>query len=76
MQRLGLTFLPPRVAPWRYQRGKRTLLGIGESAASQAGNKEGGEDDDDDDDYDIPEDVEGVIEHMLTALKDKDTIVR
>ena len=30
----------------------------------------------DDDDYDIPEDIEGVIEHMLTALKDKDTIVR
>ena len=26
VQRLGLVFLPPRIAPWRYQRGFRSLL--------------------------------------------------
>lgn len=25
IQRIGMTFLPPRVATWRYQRGKRSL---------------------------------------------------
>ena len=25
-QRIGLTFLPPRIAKWRYQRGQRSLL--------------------------------------------------
>lgn len=27
VQRIGLTFLPPRLAAWRYQRGKRRLMG-------------------------------------------------
>jgi hypothetical protein len=26
IQRVGMTFLPPRVAAWRYQRGKRSLM--------------------------------------------------
>lgn len=26
IQRIGMTFLPPRVAMWRYQRGKRSLM--------------------------------------------------
>lgn len=26
LQRIGLTFMPPRVAKWRYHRGQRSLL--------------------------------------------------
>lgn len=29
-----------------------------------------------DDDFDVPEEVENVIQELLTALKDKETIIR
>ena len=32
--------------------------------------------DEDDDEYDIPEQLEDILHHLLTFLKDKDTIVR
>ena len=31
---------------------------------------------DDDDEYDVPDDIESVIELLLVGLRDKDTIVR
>jgi hypothetical protein len=31
---------------------------------------------DDDDEYDIPEELEDILHHLLTLIKDKDTIVR
>ncbi|XP_029015164.1 tubulin-specific chaperone D [Betta splendens] len=78
-QRLGLTFLKPRLASWRYQRGSRSL------AANLSTPKPGGATDavtpdvetqEKEEDYDIPEEVETVIEHLLVGLKDKETIVR
>ncbi|KAI4896654.1 hypothetical protein NFI96_012703, partial [Prochilodus magdalenae] len=79
VQRLGLTFLKPRLARWRYQRGSRSLaVNLAQSAAAgkvldakpelESGGSE--------EDYDIPEDVENVIEQLLVGLKDKETIVR
>lgn len=77
VQRLGLTFLKTKVAKWRYERGSRCLaanLLQNSSDAQQAvvvaslG--------DDDEEYDIPEEIEQVIEQLLVGLKDKDTIVR
>uniref|UniRef100_A0A3B4A0V0 Tubulin-specific chaperone D n=1 Tax=Periophthalmus magnuspinnatus TaxID=409849 RepID=A0A3B4A0V0_9GOBI len=76
-QKLGLTFLKPRLASWRYQRGSRSLAANLSMAQSNtvpvSPNLEPQEQDED---YDIPEEVETVIEHLLVGLKDKETIVR
>ena len=88
IQRIGMTFLPPRVAAWRYQRGKRSLMenlnrGIGstggvvsltnvdisKSTATVAS-------DDDSDDFDVSVELEDVLDRVLEALSDKDTVVR
>ncbi|XP_026877621.2 tubulin-specific chaperone D [Electrophorus electricus] len=79
LQRLGLTFLKPRLAKWRYQRGSRSLaVNLGHSAV--AGQAEGAKHDPEaaspEEDYDIAEEVESVIEQLLVALKDKETVVR
>ncbi|XP_047565285.1 tubulin-specific chaperone D isoform X2 [Lutra lutra] len=77
VQRLGLTFLKPRVATWRYQRGCRSLAAnLQLCAQSQREAKTHVETPDSDGDYDIPEEVESVIEQLLVGLKDQDTIVR
>ena len=76
-QRVGMTLLKPRIAAWRYQRGNRSLdstLKQG-NAASTAGDFVQTEVVDDDE-YSIPEEVENVLEIVLTSLKDKDTVVR
>ncbi|XP_045891723.1 tubulin-specific chaperone D [Micropterus dolomieu] len=77
IQRLGLNFLKPRLAAWRYQRGSRSLaanLSMSQSTAAAVTPEE--ETQEQEEDYDIPEEVETVIEHLLLALKDKETIVR
>uniref|UniRef100_A0A6I8P173 Tubulin-specific chaperone D n=1 Tax=Ornithorhynchus anatinus TaxID=9258 RepID=A0A6I8P173_ORNAN len=77
VQRLGLTFLKPKVAMWRYQRGCRSLAA--NLQLSSKGNKPpsmGNVAANSEEDYDVPEEVENVIEQLLVGLKDKDTIVR
>ncbi|XP_038158483.1 tubulin-specific chaperone D [Cyprinodon tularosa] len=77
IQRLGLTFLKPRVAAWRYQRGSRSLAAnLTVSHAATAAVTPETETQEQDEDYDIPEEVETVIEHLLVGLKDKETVVR
>uniref|UniRef100_A0A8D3DGB9 Tubulin-specific chaperone D n=1 Tax=Scophthalmus maximus TaxID=52904 RepID=A0A8D3DGB9_SCOMX len=76
IQRLGLTFLKPRLAAWRYQRGSRSLaanLSVSQSATAADAPTPRAEQEED---YDIPEEVETVIENLLVGLKDKETIVR
>ncbi|XP_022110714.1 tubulin-specific chaperone D-like isoform X2 [Acanthaster planci] len=79
-QRLGLTFLCARTAAWRYQRGSRSLaanlnsqvsapLAVG-TGSSQIATE------DDDEEYDVPEEIEEVIEQLLVGLRDRSTIVR
>lgn len=86
VQRLGMAFLPPRVATWRYQRGSRSLvqnLGVGDSG--NADEKVGGGNICESETYDdeslkelerYVEDVEHVMDLLLTCLSDKDTVVR
>ena len=74
-----MVFLKPRIAPWRYQRGSRSL--VANLAASQ-GSKEPEknivqqEDVDDEDDDDVAEQVEVVIEEVLNALRDQNREVQ
>ncbi|XP_045513668.1 tubulin-specific chaperone D [Pieris brassicae] len=75
VQRIGLTFLRPRVAAWRYTRGSRSLaMTLGGVAA--AGDTEPTTSPPDEDDQDIPQEVEDVVELLLCSLRDDDTVVR
>ncbi|XP_054449170.1 tubulin-specific chaperone D [Pteronotus mesoamericanus] len=77
VQRLGLTFLKPRVAKWRYQRGCRSLAAnLQASTQSQREPRAHTEAPDSEEGYDVPEEVERVTEQLLAGLKDKDTVVR
>ncbi|KAK3089885.1 hypothetical protein FSP39_007355 [Pinctada imbricata] len=78
-QRLGLTFLKDRVASWRYQRGSRSLsdnIRDGFVEKNKMTMKNNNATMEEDEEYDVPDDVEDVIEQLLCGLKDKDTIVR
>ncbi|KAM9296416.1 tubulin-specific chaperone D [Gastrophryne carolinensis] len=76
VQRLGLTFLKTKVAKWRYQRGSRCLaVNLLQTSSTQQLNVTSLPDDEDEE-YDIPEEIEHVVEQLLVGLKDKDTIVR
>ncbi|XP_077590040.1 tubulin-specific chaperone D isoform X2 [Stigmatopora nigra] len=74
IQRLGLTYLKPRLAPWRYQRGSRSIAST--LLTSQASDGLKGTTEEAEEDYDIPEELETVIELLLVGLKDKETVVR
>ncbi|NWV46550.1 TBCD protein, partial [Daphoenositta chrysoptera] len=79
VQRLGLTFVKPKVAKWRYQRGSRSLAANlqAQGAAVQIQKREAAAAEaDNDEEYDIPAEIENVVEQLLVGLKDKDTIVR
>ncbi|XP_073943148.1 tubulin folding cofactor D [Choristoneura fumiferana] len=76
VQRVGLTFLRPRVASWRYTRGSRSLAVTLGGAAAAAGDTEPIASPPEDDDHDIPQEVEDVVELLLCALRDDDTVVR
>eukprot|EP00931_Biecheleriopsis_adriatica_P103359 TRINITY_DN78205_c0_g1_i1.p1 TRINITY_DN78205_c0_g1~~TRINITY_DN78205_c0_g1_i1.p1 ORF type:complete len:1345 (-),score=315.69 TRINITY_DN78205_c0_g1_i1:44-4051(-) len=81
--RAGLVALPPRLAPWRYDRGARSLLVNfaqatgGDASQAAAGINTGDVNvEEDDDEEDAPELVEEVVELLLSSLSDADTVVR
>ncbi|OZJ03190.1 hypothetical protein BZG36_03316 [Bifiguratus adelaidae] len=76
VQRVGLTLLRPRSMP-RFLRGTRSLeayLSTVESADRQS--EKFYADQDQDDNAEVPEEIEVVVDILLTSLCDKDTIVR
>ncbi|NWU62501.1 TBCD protein, partial [Pterocles burchelli] len=79
VQRLGMTFVKPKVAKWRYQRGCRSLAANLQIQGSVVQNQRitvAADEADDEEEYDIPGEIENVVEQLLVGLKDKDTIVR
>ncbi|KAF9823451.1 hypothetical protein SFRURICE_008903 [Spodoptera frugiperda] len=76
VQRIGLTFLRPRVVSWRYTRGSRSLAVTLGGGVAAAGDTEPITSPPDDDDQDIPQEVEDVVELLLCSLRDDDTVVR
>ncbi|XP_077022426.1 tubulin-specific chaperone D isoform X2 [Tamandua tetradactyla] len=78
VQRLGLTFLKPQVAKWRYQRGCRSLAAnlTLPAQGQRAQTPQAVVTVDSDEDYDVPEEVEHVIGELLAGVKDRDTVVR
>ena len=77
VQRLGLTFLKAKVASWRYQRGSRSLaMNLEENKKEILEKGDTNEDADDQEDYDIPDEIEEVIEYLLEGLRSPETVIR
>ncbi|ORX57643.1 ARM repeat-containing protein [Hesseltinella vesiculosa] len=77
-QRVGIAYLKPKIATWRYHRGNRSLrTNLGDAPDATVENLDPGlASQIHDDDYDISENVETIIDLLLNGLRDKDTIVR
>lgn len=81
-QRIGLTYLPPRVASWRYQRGSRSLIGNLSGYGSTASAIPGANVDasaaaeESESEVAVPDELEDIVDQLLIALQDKDTVVR
>ena len=71
---LGITFLPPRLAKWRYQRGGRSLEEALSATPTSAPSQ--GEGEEEEEGYEVPPELEEVLGYLLTALRDRETPVR
>ncbi|KAL9650532.1 hypothetical protein ABK040_004751 [Willaertia magna] len=71
IQRLGLTFLKPRVVSWRYHTTRLTLSHLKKNQQIKKPKIE-----EDDEEIEVPEEIEQIITNLLNGLRDKDTIVR
>lgn len=78
--RLGCAYLPPRVASWRYQRGRRSLMG--NLSKTKSGEVDVAAEDppsSSDSQYDfffVPDEVEEAMGRVIGGLTDPSTIVR
>ncbi|CAG8697903.1 9733_t:CDS:2, partial [Scutellospora calospora] len=79
-QRIGLRYLKPKVASWRYQRGSRSLKdnleGFSKLTTIDPSNVHQSLKDKDEDEDEVPEQLEEIIEILLNGLRNKDTVVR
>jgi hypothetical protein len=75
-QRIGLSYLPPRIAKWRYKRGHRMLIENIKRAKEGIVEAEIFQEEEEEEEEEVPAELEDVIELLLNGLRDKDTIVR
>lgn len=78
IQRLGLIFMPPKIAQWRYNRGSRSLQTNLTSNSTQV-NELGSTVmaiSTETDDVDVPDEIEEVVEQLLHGLKSASGDVR
>ena len=69
--------LQAKVASWRYQRGSRSLalnLDSKKVKLEEVNNKDTTEESEED--YDIPDEIEDVIQYLLEGLRSNETIIR
>lgn len=79
VQRLGLIFLKPRLACWRYQRGSRSLTANLRVSATELIELQSGSIHDDgekDEDIDVPAQIEDIVEELLQALRNASGEIR
>ncbi|KAK9871289.1 hypothetical protein WA026_011559 [Henosepilachna vigintioctopunctata] len=79
VQRIGLTFLPPRIAAWRYKRGNRSLaanLSAGDGTGPVTDSKNSEKEEENDEEIIVPEEVEEVIDQLIQGLGNADGVVR
>eukprot|EP00741_Cyanophora_paradoxa_P003051 tig00000663_g2963.t1 len=74
-QRLALAHLPPRLAPWRYQRVAE-WRGIGGGGGGGPVGGGGGGRGREEEEWEVAGEVEEVLGILLDALRDRDTVVR
>lgn len=74
---VGLVYLKPRLAKWRYQRGSRSLVhNLQQSPDEKFDLKNEDLTDESDDDIAVPEEIEEIIEELLQALRSPSSDVR
>jgi hypothetical protein len=80
--RMGCSYLPPKVAAWRYQRGRRSLLenlnasNRSQSFPSSEDEQSDGIHDHQEDLFHVPDQVEDAMGFVLQSLADPSTVVR
>lgn len=76
VQRIGLVFLPPRIATWRYHRGNRSLTanlcGDGSSLTPSSDNSPSQSEEN----IEVPDEIEEVFDQLIQGLRSSDGIVR
>ncbi|EFJ25897.1 hypothetical protein SELMODRAFT_413196 [Selaginella moellendorffii] len=77
IQRIGLTYLPPKLAAWRYMLGTKSLSqNLEKTSDVLPDDASAPTAEQDEDGCDVPEVIEEIMEKLLSGLKDKDTVVR
>merc|ERR1719419_383187 len=80
IQRIGLVFLKPVVAPWRYTKSRHVLLTAAKPAApskSDGASPPNAVDDAKEEmDFSVPPQIEQILDILLRSLRDKETVVR
>lgn len=82
MQRLGMVFLKPRLARWRYQRGSRSLVtnlnqqNVIEHPEGKADLQSMDIKEDFDADIEVVDEIEDIIEELLQGLRSASSMVR